>query len=534
MKNFIIVITLLCLAKNADAQTWQWATKAGGTGNDYSNEIEVDPLGNSYITGTFKDSISFGSTKLVSPGVSAVYIAKYNVIGSLLWAKIASKCSAIDVNGICLDLSGNISIVGHYFGTASFGTSIPITFTSSGSYDIYVAKYNNNGDIVWAKSFGGIGIDYTGGVSNDNNGNLYLTGDFHITSFPYSSSKIFIAKYDSLGNNSWTKTEVNYGYSHLGNGIKTDLFGNSYVTGDFFNTIKFNISDSVSAGNIESNIFIVKFDSFGNFVWGEKAGAGSGYCVGKAIDIDATGNAYITGFYRGTISFGGQNITGTSGLAYDVYIAKCNGSGNFAWVNKSIGPGNPTCISLDNFGNVFVSGNFNQPIQFGANTLTGAGNNDIFITELNQAGNFIWSTSCGGIQNDFILGATKASSTGIYLSGYFTNTIYFGASFSLTDTSNTKSDIFIAKLNNILTDISEYEVKGSFSLYPNPTKGEFSIDLSSDMAEITVFDMLGQQVLNTQTTSMTTLLKLNNSGAFIVYIKSRSGTSRQKLIVNDY
>lgn len=532
IKKSVLAIIIICLANFAEAQAWQWATKAGGAGNDYSSELETDVLGNSYVTGTFRDSISFGSTILASPGTSAVYLAKYDVNGNLVWAKIAAKCSAISADGICLDVSGNIFLAGQFPGVATFGSLLPVTCTASGSYDVYVAKYSSTGEVIWARSFGGAGMDYTGGISKDNYGNVYLTGDFHLTAFPYSSSKIFISKYDSLGNNIWTKTELSYGQSHFGNGIKTDASGNSYVTGDFFHRLKFNLTDSIEAGNIESNIFVARFDSSGNFDWGQKAGAGTGYCVGKAIDIDAAGNAYITGFYRGTISFGALNITSNSGLAYDVYVASCSANGNFVWVNKSVGPGSPGSISLDNNGNVFVSGNFSQPIQFGASALTSAGNNDIFLTELNPGGNFIWSTSCGGTRNDFILGATKASASGIYLSGYFTSTIYFGASLSLTDTSNTKSDIFTAKLSPQVTGIIENVQQESFNLYPNPTKGEFYIQLLTGKAEISVFDMLGHLVLNAETTGSAANFCLDNNGVYAVFLKTEKGISMQKLVVS--
>ncbi|MHB1278737.1 MAG: SBBP repeat-containing protein [Bacteroidia bacterium] len=533
MKKYYLVIAALfiCLFGNVNAQTWQWVTKAGGIENDYCNGIAVDNMGNSYITGTFYDSASFGSTTLVNIGALSVYIAKYDINGSFVWAKLAANGSAISVSGICLDLVGNISIVGQYSGTGTFGTSIPITHISSGSYDVYVARYNSTGDIIWAESLGGTGIDYAGGISRDNNGSLFLTGDFHISSFPYSSSKIFIAKYDSMGNNSWLKTEVNNGNSHFGNSIKTDSGGNSYITGDFFNTIKFTTSDSIEAGNIESNIFIAKFDASGNFLWGQKAGGGSGYCVSKAIDIDAAGNSYITGSYHGTISFGSLNITGTSGLGYDVCIAKCDTGGNFVWVNKSIGKGNSSNISLDNFGNVFVSGNFVQPIQFGLSSLTSAGNSDIFITELNPSGNFIWATSCGGLQNDFISRATKATSNGFYLAGYFVDTIYFGTSFSLPNNNNVKSDIFIAKLNTP-TGIEEQIKNDNVVIYPNPTSGLFTISLPIDNAEIRVMNVHGQQILKAQTTEKTTHLQLNNNGVYFVYVKTRQGTITRKLIVN--
>ncbi len=488
------LLSILMMLPTAKAQTWQWATKAGGAENDYANAIDVDHSGNSYVAGKFYGAARFGSTVLANPGEWSVYIAKYDVNGNLVWAKIAAGDSAISVSGISLDVAGNILITGQYFDTATFGTTAPVTLVSSGDYDVYVAKYDSAGEILWAKSTGGAGIDYAGGVSTDNYGNVFLTGDFHVSPFPYSSSKIFIAKYDSAGNNSWTKMESYNGTNHFGNGIKTDSAGNSYITGEFFNTIIFNFSDSIVAGNVESNIFLAKFDSSGNFLWGKKAGAPSGYAGSKAVDIGASGNAYITGYYHGTIYFDSYSITSTSGLAYDVFVAKCDAGGNFTWANKSTGAGSAKSITLDNAGNAYVCGTFAQPITFGSASLTSAGSNDVFITRLNSSGNFVWATSCGGLQDDYS-GSIKANANGICLAGYFTSTIYFGSSLSLADSSNTKTDIFTTKLNSPVGIEEKEKYSGNYFCFPNPAENEIQFRGITGNEKYALCDAAGKIIL---------------------------------------
>jgi hypothetical protein len=416
------------------------------------------------------------------------------VNGNALWAVIAVKDSAISVSGISRDAEGNILITGQFFGVATFMTSLPIALVSSGDYDVFMAKYDSSGALLWARSIGNTGVDFAGGISTDNYSNVYLTGDYHISPFPFSGSKIFIAKYDSAGSNLWTRTEDNFGNNHFGNGIQTDAFGNSYVTGEFFNTIIFNSTDSIDAGNVESNIFLAKFDASGNFLWGKKAGAASGYAGSKAIAIDGVGNAYITGYYHGTIYFDTLGITSTSGMSYDVFVAKCDAGGNFVWVNKSTGAGSAKSISMDNSGNAYVCGTFAQPITFGATTLTSAGNTDIFITELNASGNYVWATSCGGGQDDFAE-SIKTNTSGIYLAGYFMGTIYFGPSFSLTDSSTAKADIFVAKLNTA-AGIEEKE-NGShhYFCFPNPAETEVQLRGFTGNEKYTLSDELGKIIL---------------------------------------
>lgn len=496
--HFLFSLALwILLFQTSQAQTCQWASRAGGLENDYANGIDVDNFGNSYITGTFYDSISFGLTTLINIGKWSVYISKYDPAGNFLWAKIAAEDSAISVSGISIGESGKIIIAGQYFGTAIFGTTIPTNLQSLGSFDVYVAEYDSIGDLLWAKSTGGNGIDYAGGVSSNKQGNVYLIGDFHLTSYPYSGSKMFLEKYDNNGSLSFQKTSLNFETGHFGNDIKADSIGSSYITGEFFNTIVFDSTAIIDAGNIESNAFIAKFDNTGNFVWGQKAGSPSGYCGSKAIDIDNLGNSYVAGYYHGSINLGSYSITSTSGVGNEVFIAKCDVNGNYVWVNESTGTGSSKHISLDENGIIYLSGTYLNNLTFGSASLTSIGGSDIFVAAINPTGTFIWANSYGGIQADYI-GGTKVSSNGIYLTGYFTDTIYFGNSISLLANSTVKYDVFVSKLSSV-TGLKEENVSNVISVYPNPFS--FMTILHSgkifNNATMEVYNSLGQKVRQT-------------------------------------
>ena len=500
MKKYLQFAMMLLMGylagEKAHAQQWEWAAKAGGIENDYVNSIEVDKFGNSYVTGRFKDSISFGSTSLINPGLWSVYIAKYDSHGDLLWDRIVASDSLMSVSSMNIDNNGNITIIGQYKATASFyGKTIHKDITSIGDYDVFIAKLNNVGEIIWVNTLGGSGVDYAGDVSNDNNGNVYLTGDFHITPFQYSSSKIFVAKFDETGNNSWLTVERNFGNNHFGLGVKTDDNGNSYVTGQFFNKINFDSNTVIDAGNNpELNIFIAKFNPSGKILWGQKAGAASGYCGSNAIDIDAAGNAYITGFYHGTISFGAKSITGTSGAANDVFVAKYDINGNNDWVTTSKGAGLAKCISVHENGNVFISGDFSVAVTFGGTKVTTKGLNDIFLTELNPSGNFIWATEFGGLQNDNIKGI-KAGVNGVYLTGNFTDVIHFGTSLSLTDNSSTLSDVFVTKLSTSTGVDEERTYSTNLFCSPNPAESKIEITGITGFEKYEIYDVFGKVTL---------------------------------------
>ena len=153
MKKYLQFAMMLLMGylagEKAHAQQWEWAAKAGGIENDYVNSIEVDKFGNSYVTGRFKDSISFGSTSLINPGLWSVYIAKYDSHGDLLWDRIVASDSLMSVSSMNIDNNGNITIIGQYKATASFyGKTIHKDITSIGDYDVFIAKLNNVGEVL--------------------------------------------------------------------------------------------------------------------------------------------------------------------------------------------------------------------------------------------------------------------------------------------------------------------------------------------------------------------------------------------------
>ncbi len=175
VQAFVLIASLI-VSVSSHAQVWHWAKKAGGNGNVSGGSIDIDKDGNSYIAGTFFNSVTLGSTTLAAPGLNAVFIARYDINGNLVWAKVAASAAAIDVHGICVDKSGHISVTGMFVGTGVFGATAPVSVVSTGDFDVFVARYSATGDIVWAHNTGDIGFDYAGAISHDHIGNVYVTG----------------------------------------------------------------------------------------------------------------------------------------------------------------------------------------------------------------------------------------------------------------------------------------------------------------------------------------------------------------------
>ena len=328
-----MIIALLVSYLNLFSQVpeWAWAKSAGGASYDIGYAIATDAIGNIVVTGNFvSPTITFGKTTLTNSGENDIFVVKYDSSGNVLWAKSAGGVCTPDVcgdisTGISTDLNGNIVVTGYFNSPIIAFDSTKLTNSGSSS-NIFVVKYNPNGNVIWAKSAGGTSWVLSWGISTDASGNIIITGNYYSPTLSFDSltlsnigeNDIFVVKYDSNGNVLWAKsaggTLGEEGYS-----VSTDANGNIVVTGSFSSpTLSF---DSLTLSNIgENDIFVVKYDSNGNVLWAKSAGGTLGD-EGYSVSTDANGNIIMTGFYNSpTILFGSTTLT-NSGLR-DFFVVK--------------------------------------------------------------------------------------------------------------------------------------------------------------------------------------------------------------------
>ena len=202
---------------------------------DWSQAITIDSSGNCYVTGFFSGTATFGTTQITSSGERDIFIAKYDTDGNFQWVRKAGGTDFETGTDISIDASGNCYVTGHFQGTATFGTT---QITSSGNEDIFIAKYDTDGNFQWVRKAGGVDDDKGQRIAIDNLGNLYITGIFQgIATFETTQltssgwNDIFIAKYDTDGNFQWVRKAGGTG-NDVGYGIAADASGNCYVTGE--------------------------------------------------------------------------------------------------------------------------------------------------------------------------------------------------------------------------------------------------------------------------------------------------------------
>lgn len=308
-------------------------------------------------------------------------------------------------------------------------------------------------------------------LATDSSGNAYITGRFNGTPdfdpgpgtavlTNHSSGDTFVAKYSSTGGYVWAKSLAG-GFSSItgGTGIGVDSSGNVYVAGYFTGTIDLDpgagTATMTSAG--DTDIFVVKLDSSGNYVWGKRIG-GASSDVATALAVEGSGNVYVGGSFDGTVDFdpnaGVSNLTGVNAG----FVVKLNSSGNYVAGAAFASNGNAVTNSLavDGSGNVYSTGFFYFASDFdpgaGVTTLTSAGNQDVFVLKLNSSLGLGWARSVGAVGIETANGVAVDGSGNVYTTGQFSSSsVDFDPGAGVATVTNPASgyyQAFVLKLNS--------------------------------------------------------------------------------------
>ncbi len=419
------------------------ATSGGGTSSDLGLDIAADSDGRAVIAGTFTGSASFGGTNLSSGGFEEAFVWRYAFPLPTNGIFSHGGTDHDTLAGMVIDAGGNHYVAGYFAGTIAFGS---VTLTSAGGTDIFVAKLDSVGNVLWAIRFGGVSDDRANGIARDLHGSLYITG--HVggaTTFgatTLTGPGGFVAKLDGMGTTLWAR-QIGNSVSNESFAIAVSALDHLFVTGNFASTATLGATTLVSAG--ATDMFIARLDLNGNFVWAKSAGnASTDWSEGLATD--SSGNVYVAGHFYSTVSFGATPLTSVGGT--DGVVMKLDPSGTFLWATRMGGAGNDYAKRLvvdSSSGEVYVTGAFSGTATMGASTLTSAGSLDVFLAKLNSSGSLQWGVRGGGTGSDEALAITRSASGKIVVVGFLGAGGTFGA-FSLSGVG--ANDVFFVEVNN--------------------------------------------------------------------------------------
>jgi len=494
--------------------------------------LAIDEDGNLVVTGGLYGNSIFGGIPLVGSGNWDVVVVKYNSIGDVLWAKKGSSSKQDRGNGVVVDNLGNYIVVGYFGGAATDTVNFSgYKLTGYGDRDIFVAKYNTNGQLLWVKAAGSSSSGEEGwGVTVDNDNNIYITGMYqgaanfgNLQTTGMAGKDVFVSKLSPNGDFLWVKTLLSpkdvivYDIDIATN--KNEIA----IAGYFTDTVV--VNNVMYFSNGSDDAFVARYSLEGNL--------NSFYNFGGALADRASGitsagsnNFWVVGNFYGSITVNGSTYNSSGDR--DAYITLINGNNNHVYFNVAGGNADDFCtdVAADGGGNAYATGYYNAAANFGTFQVTSAGDDEIFVTKvgdfeipvelisfnavnINGAVNLAWVTATEtnnmGFEIErsfdkvnfnkiaFINGNGSSSSVNNY--NYIDNFNYNGVVYYRLkqldyDASYKYSDIVEINLN----------IPNKFSLeqnYPNPFNPNTTIsyNLQSDgFVSLKVFDVLGKEV----------------------------------------
>ncbi|MEC4987029.1 MAG: hypothetical protein SAJ37_22280 [Oscillatoria sp. PMC 1068.18] len=443
------VLALFAIAQISIAQErgFRWARQGGGVGENVARGVSADRWGNVVVTGSFKEKINFARQELNSSGYQDIFITKYDDNGEVIWVKHLGGRGRDFAFDIVQDEQGNSLVTGLFSEQVNFDE---FSLRSFGSGDMFTAKINSSGTVIWVKQAGGRSLDGGNEIATDQTGNALVIANTYGTvkvddTFlrHQGSQDIFITKYNPNGTLLWAK-QIAGENSEQGRGISSDRANNVLVTGQFTGTINLS-GKQLTSRSQQKDIFLAKYDPNGNILWAKSFG-GWGEDYGRGVAADERGNIYFTGVFSNQVEFDNYTLNSRAG-SRDLFLAKADPNGKILWVRQMGGfrADEGSEIEVDAAGNAYISGEFSDRARFGSRQLNSLGARDLFVAKFDPQGNLKWLERAGGNGDDVNYGISLAPEGKVTTVGTFTNSAEFG-NFRLTSPGNT-TDFFVFQLD---------------------------------------------------------------------------------------
>jgi len=393
------------------------------------------------------------------------------------------------------DINNSTIVLGHFIGTIYYGQTGELT--SNGGRDYLLNKFNSDGDLEWITAIGGSGNDFIlGGVGTDSDNNIYVTGGFRNEVFftPTESLvssgllDIFLAKYDTNGNLQW--------YKNIGSGARlqrpTTLSINSnnniVLAGTFADSITIDVNTTLYSDNVITDYFYGEFDTNGDLQWVKQIKASyntlSGTIFGIGVGVD---HYTMTGVFSDTVFIENDTLSSISEL--DVHVLRTDLQGDVEWIRRIQGDGYvySYTIGTDPENNSYVAGYYNSPSLTVDSTETetitissNEGDYDFFVAKYSSLGILQWIRTNGGPVYDKLFDIEYFANE-IHVCGYFGDTIMWGG-IELSTEGPSDRDMFIGSM-----DVDgNYRSANSYGGRNNSSEEAFSVSLTADRLITTI------------------------------------------------
>ncbi len=530
--SLLLSLSFLISLPAFSQSNFEWGLTTGRAKRDEATDLSIDPQGNVYITGTFEDSmdmaISGPKDFLHGYGYRDIFLAKYDPSGSKLWAYAFGDTRFDRSWAMTTDAQGAVYMGGVFGGHVDFDPGSDSSFLTSNPAgfwpDGYLAKYNTQGELVWAKHlltarnrsasqsatlFGITGIEVDanddiiiGGMFWDS---VWLAPNKLIVS-QGSLADMFLAKYDNNGNLIWGIQMGGAGDQRIMS-LSVDPQGNIFTTGFYFSNPDFDpAGGTVLSSQGAEDIFLAKYSSAGSLLWAKGFGSPSGSNTstesGLDVGTDDMGNVYCTGRLLGTVDFDPNSAAGSivSMGGANFFCTKFDGSGAFQWVFSLEGNGYKIGkrLAVQPNGDFWLGGEYGIGAPLGGLDIDPGpdtvliyalgGPEDNFVAKYDKDGAFLTGWDIRGLGGSKLEGLA-ASGNELVLGGYFDASILLNRQSGDLRFSKGDADLFAVKYGQGNMSVENALQKVDFSIFPNPASQQIQLTFSLPKAQSLSFSL---------------------------------------------
>ncbi|MDO1451231.1 T9SS type A sorting domain-containing protein [Rhodocytophaga aerolata] len=567
---FCVLLACWLLPENSLGQDFEWVKKITpvpewkrvkdrqylNLTSAWADLVGTDTQGNVFVAGGVRDSTKVnidGTAPMYFPN-SGFYVAKYDKLGQVIWARYIGGGSlnaerSGQLKGLSIDKMGNFFLTGYISDTSvTFkGIHKEVRLSNPDNFQVgFLVKFDNQGELLWGKSFKHSHTPGTA-LATDRNGNVCVVGSFpqngvsfdenNSIPFRWNTNNFYLAKYNTTGKLLWFRT----GTGTIGDYrfVSMDTPGNVYLGGSFYNQATFEQDNQelVLKTNTITNIFLAKYGLDGQLAWAKQIGSGgkpqtngnTNWAICSGITTDLSGSAvYMSGYHTDSVTFEAGKLNQMSLPAKQVFVARFNQDGNLVWLkgfdanSNDFGPK----ITSDGQTNLYLTGPYHKHITFNKGlddelTLNSEQTKfyHSFIAKFNTNGNFGWAVVAKGDSGVYIRDLT-ARGGHIYAVGEYHGKSQFGN--INVEPVPVPSGVYISQ-NNVVLDVAEI----GFQYTNNMIRGNVYEDENGDGKKDVSDKPLGNIIIKAEPGPYYT--STDSLGNYILYVDKGNFTVSQQL-----
>lgn len=459
------VLGLICLA--AFSQNYMWVKEFKGSGQVNPVEVLQDNQGNYYVYGNFNGEIKFDTLTFNAVALQDMFVAKYSAEGNLVWVKLITGSGTESAYGFKFNKQLNAIYLSGVFNSNPINI-IGTNIWNNGGNDIFLAKIDLNGNLIWAKNAVYGSSHQMGGYFDvDDANSIVMSGQFISSVTFYGDEGMlsiepeepiqrqnFIVKFDEEGEFVWSK--LVFSTSDLSYVRNVNIFGSEYyLSGQIAGLVKYGNTTIANLPTTSRSGIVLRLDVNGNLSWSRKIVPNSTDFYAIKHVSDANGNQYVAGRFSSRRVRFDSTATDTSKKLYlniapgtsDLYLVKYNRSGQFQWAKLFGGNKEENIINLTSRNNqIIMTGSHGSKMSFGTYTTDYLAQTDAFAVVFDVNGNTLNGLSAYGKLNETGT-STFFSSTNrnfVWTGEYFSDTLILN-NMALINDAVTKRDGFIAR-----------------------------------------------------------------------------------------